>query len=419
MFVGGEMETKSVVKKPAWYPSDAKHHTLTKFPHTISKLQTRPTVPEGAAAGWSLPDTSQTVLDVAHRVRTVDLGFHLSITRSEAADMLEKQGCFVCSISGKDLTRALYATSWSLKNTPESAFHYVFALMMQLHDAAIVGVPATRTGPCTLQLMAHDCDFDVKTGRLLPADRMRSVAKPYLEERKVAAYQVGRQETATLIPYAVQVTPALEPHQRMTAQQPTLVYHLPHAATGRTVQYLDAMAIGLDTFVCHTPHGACVRVPQAPWSQVCPDVLSYMICKQLGAQNVEGRSKAKCKVPKHPFEQWAYAHATGTPFDPFQFTTQSLMSEDSKTATEETHIMPVSTRELENAYASMHEDLVKRTRGVWDCTMGLQLVFTPFDAARWLSHLNKDNGEIEFTAQLELLYLPLTQWLGPSLSSAV
>lgn len=409
-------------KRPVWYPSDAKHHTLPKFPHTISKLQTRPLV-EGSM-GWSLPDTSQTVLDVSHRVRTVDLCFQLSVTRSEAATMLEQQGRFVCSISGKDLVQALHATSWSLKNTPESAFHYVFALMMQLHDAAIVGVPATRTGPCSLQLLAHDCDYDAKTGRLLPADRVSSVAKPYLEERKVAAYQKGPQPTATLIHYAAQVTPTLEPHPH-TAAQPTLVYHLPHAATGRTVQYLDAIAIGLDTFVCHTPHGACVRVPPAP-SQVCPDVLSYMICKQLGAQNVDGRSKAQCKVPKHPFEQWAYAHATGTPFDPFQFTTQSLMQQQSDNSGEEkklkgngaeetTHVMPVSTRELENAYTRMYEDVVKRTRGVWDCTQGLQLVFTPFDKERWLSYLNKDSGEIEFTAQLELLYLPLTQWLGPSL----
>jgi hypothetical protein len=407
------------VKRPVWYPSDAKHHTITKFPHTIGKLQTR-AAPEGAPT-WSLPDTTHTVMDVSNRVRNVDISFHLSMTRSEAIEMLQTQGTFVCSIAGGDLVKALHSTSWSLKNTPESAFNYVFALMMQLHDAAIVGVPATRTGPCSLQLLAYDCDYDAKTGRLLPVDSVRHRPKPYLEERKVAAYQKADEETATLIPYAVQVAPALEPHQRAVMQQPTLVYHLPHAATGRTVQYLDAMAIGLDTFVCHTPKGACVRMPQPP-SQVCPDVLSYLICNQLGTHNAQERSKASHKVAKHPFQQWQYAHDTGTPFDPFKFTTQSLMSDEVKTTTnvptEEAYLMPVSTRELENAYVKVYKDVLERTRGVWDCSMGLQLVFTPFDKARWLSYLNKDNGEIEFTAQLELLYLPLTQWLGPSLSSS-
>jgi hypothetical protein len=417
------------VPRPVRYPSDATHLPPTKYPYTVNRLQSMPSRPDASPStalhSWALPSTTHSVMDAAQRMRTIDISFQLSMTREEAKDMLEKHEHFVCTIPGDALVKALHSTSWSLKNTPESAFHFVFALMVQLHDAAIVGVPATRTGPCSLQLLAHDCDYDVKTGRLVPADRERSIAKPYLDERKVAAYQVGGEATATLIHVAAQVTPSLEPHPHGAAAPgpPVMVYHMPAATTGRTVQYLDAAAIGLDTFVWQTPKGAFVRAPQ-PQSPVCPDVLSYLICSQLGPQDTHALSKANHKVTKHPFQQWQYAHDTGTSFDPHKFTTQSLMEThnsngESKTTTTSAHeevalLMPVSTRQLDVAYERLHREVIQRTRGIWDCTRGLQLVFTPFDKARWVSYLKADTGTIEFTAHLELLYLPLTQWLGPA-----
>lgn len=418
--------------RPPRAPSDAAYTVNNRFPRTLEILSK----PQHKTAQYQLAHFVDSPLSASLRTRCVELQFTLVRTKGEVKDLLHTKdhpGHFVCQLSGADLMKAMYSASWSLPNTPTTAFHFAFVSVIQLKDVSIRGL-STTAGPCSVQLLLQDCGFDDKAGRLIPARRAFNpnlhdpelLWKPYLEENKVCAYQPVGDSEAHVIPYAIRVHPT--PHNSFGAAAgngggaPLPLYHMPAATTSMTLQYLDALAVGLDSFTVNTASGTCVRAPSV--DNVCPDVLSYLLCTTATQQNrtaVHERVKFTQKVAKHAFVRWHEANKHSLQFDPRKLAVEK--DPEAKMATklapheEETpQLMTVTARELEEVRMRMRDEVLNRTRGVWDCTAGVQAVFVPFNVQQWRNAVeqqkSKDDNVVEFSATFEILYTPLMQWLG-------
>jgi hypothetical protein len=393
------------IPRPVRYPSDAQRDTIRKYPSTINAMQQASKI-----GGYSLAPMD--AMSAGSRTRTVEFHFHLVLTRKEALQMLDEKKHLVCHVAGDAVMKAMHATSWALKNTPEHAYRFAFVSAIQYRGAHITGLPH-ETGPCGVQLLLQECAYHVQTGRLIPADKVISrdppTWKPYLEENKAAVYATSK--STEVLPFAVKVSPSS--HTCHSSATPVGVYHMPAATSALTLQYLDAAAVGLDTFVVRTEDAGCFV--RAPDGLVCHDALSFLLHNMPGFVNPQQKPHLRT-VAKHAFRRWQDAHDNGVPFDP----TLSAVKE-SKDGTildpreERVALLPVTNRQLETAYHKLQTDVLQRTRGVWDCSAGLCVAFTPFSAERWLEELNKqdEHESVELSVSLEVVYMPLATWLTP------
>lgn len=373
-------------------------------------------------------------LSAAKRARSVTLEFTTTISGKAVLSQLKKRGVkgrapapmIKAAFDGPSLQSQL--ANLMHQHAHAARFQTAFLVSMHQREVGLTGV-SPAVGACSAQVLFKDCVFDKNRCKIMPSfDKKPARWKTYLRPHVLRAQrQSGKSE---VLSYAVKISP------NVCERTPPGQVPLYSATAGldiRLLQHMDAGSLGLDNFVVNNVQGAsCIRIPELDESSselVCDDSLQWFTMQALAQMYQPKDLQSKLEMPqavntrRNELDRFSQATISNQPFVPRSHMPMVAPTEVGPQVAmdperEDMHLMPVTKIELDRAYELFYKQVVCANRGIVDFSKGVRAVFEPFDPQAWQQHV-QPTDQITVTLAVDLLYVPLMNWLDVKTASAV
>ena len=425
---------------PVHWASDAQHHTVRNYGAWQQLLHKAPKAPaqldvDGQPRDMLLVTHTEEhpEASMARRMRSATLDFEVKVSGKTLLKRLKNHipGKHVPPLTAGIDGASLVSHLAHLAHEPEgheTRFDTAFVMAIHLREVGFSGV-SRAAGPCSGQLLFKDCVFDKTRGKIVPSSADRPTGwKAYLRPSGV---RIDRSEGKTRTEvYALRLSPGM--NERAGPGQ-ILLYSARTGLDTRLLLHMDAGSVGLHNQVVYHNAAPHVRAPLVGDRDelTCPDSLSWFTA-QAWARMYKGEDFNK-KLGKQltvfsrrdELDRFRQATTLGEPFVPrsqlHEFDAYLARSSDVARVDKDhvdSTVVPVTPFELTRAYDLFHRQTLRANRGVVDFTKGIRAVFEPFDCDAWRKHVHPAD-EISITLVVDLVYVPLLNWLDTRTASAI